>query len=131
HIDELGGAVAAIEQGYVQGEIEEAAYRWNADVESGERVIVGVNRFSEAEGEKVELHRLDPEAERRQIERTQRVRAERDAAAADAALAEVARVAGGSENLLPPMHDALRAACTIGEICNVLRAEFGTFDAQR
>ena len=131
HIDELGGAVAAIEQGYVQGEIEEAAYRWNADVESGERVIVGVNRFSEAEGEKVELHRLDPEAERRQIERTQRVRGERDAAAADAALAEVARVAGGSENLLPPMHDALRAACTIGEICNVLRAEFGTFDAQR
>jgi methylmalonyl-CoA mutase, N-terminal domain len=131
HIDELGGAVAAIEQGFVQSEIEEAAFRWNADIESGERVIVGVNRFAESEGEKVELHRLDPDAERRQIARTQRVRAERDPAAADAALAEVARTAAGTGNLLPPMHDALRAQCTIGEICNVLRAEFGTFDASR
>jgi methylmalonyl-CoA mutase N-terminal domain/subunit len=130
-IDDLGGAVAAIEQGFVQGEIEEAAFRWNADVESGGRVIVGVNRFAEAEPEEVELHRLDPESERRQIERTVRVRAERDAAAAEAALAEVGRVAAGTANLLPPMREALRAECTIGEICTVLRAEFGTFDASR
>ncbi len=94
-------------------------------------MIVGVNRFAEAEGEQVELHRLDPEAERRQIERTQRVRGERDAATADAALGEVARVAASPENLLPPMRDALRARCTIGEICDVLRTEFGTFDASR
>ena len=73
-IDELGGAVAAVEQGYVQREIEDAAFHWNEQVESGERVIVGVNRFTEAEEEHVELHRLDPEAERRQLARTARAR---------------------------------------------------------
>ena len=130
-IDELGGAVAAIEQGFVQGEIEDAAYRYNAEIESGERTIVGVNRFAEAEEEHVELHRLDPENEARQVARTARVRAERDAAAAEAALAEVRQVAAGAENLLPPMREALRAGCTVGEICNVLRDEFGTYDAQR
>ncbi len=130
-IDELGGAVAAIEQGFVQGEIEEAAFRWTVDVESGERVIVGVNRFTEDEEEHVELHRLDPESERRQVERTQRVRAERDAPAAEAALAEVRRVAAGTENLLPPMREALRSLCTVGEICGALREEFGTYDASR
>ena len=100
-------------------------------MESGERVIVGVNRFAETDAEQVELHRLDPEGEARQVGRTQRVRAERDAAAADAALAEVRLVTGGTGNLLPPMRDALRAGCTVGEICNTLREEFGTFDAQR
>ncbi len=130
-VEELGGAVAAIEQGFVQREIEEAAYRYSAQVESGERVVVGVNRFEEGEPEQIELHRLDPEIERRQLARTARVRAERDAGAAGAALAEVRRVAGTSENLLPAMRDALRVRCTVGEICNVLREEWGTYDAQR
>ncbi len=130
-IDELGGAVEAIEQGFVQREIEEAAFRYNEEVESGARVIVGVNRFTEAEEEPIELHRLDPEAERRQLERTARVRAERDPGAAARALAEVRRVAAGEGNLLPPMREALRARCTIGEICEELRAEFSTYDAQR
>jgi methylmalonyl-CoA mutase N-terminal domain/subunit len=130
-VEELGGAVAAIEEGFVQREIEEAAYRYSAQVESGERVVVGVNRFEEGEPEQIELHRLDPEIERRQLARTERVRAEREAAAAGAALAEVSRVAGTTENLLPPMREALRAWCTVGEICNVLREEWGTYDAQR
>ncbi len=130
-IDELGGAVAAIEQGFVQREIEEAAFRWNEQVESGERVIVGVNRFSEHEEEAVELHRLDPEIERRQLERTARVRGERNAEEAERALAEVRRVAAGPENLLPPMREALRARVTVGEISNALRDEFGTYDASR
>src|SRR5215210_5354384 len=129
-IDDLGGAVAAIEQGFVQGEIEEAAFRWNADVESGERVIVGVNQYAEQEAEPIELHRLDPAAEERQVERTARIRSERNADEATAALDEVRRVARGSENLLPPMREALRARCTIGEICNALRDEFGTYDSQ-
>jgi methylmalonyl-CoA mutase N-terminal domain/subunit len=90
-----------------------------------------VNRFAEGDEEPIELHRLDPEIERRQLERTARVRAERDAAAAEAALAEVRRVAGTTENLLPPMREALRARCTVGEICGVLREEFGTYDAHR
>ena len=82
-VDELGGAVAAIEQGFVQGEIEASAFRYQAEVEAGERVVVGVNRFAEDDDEHVELLQVDPEGERRQRERTARVRAERDAAAAD------------------------------------------------
>jgi methylmalonyl-CoA mutase N-terminal domain/subunit len=130
-VDELGGAVAAVEQGFVQGEIEEAAFRFSQEVESGERVIVGVNRYEEAEPEEIELHRIDPEAERRQLERTARVRAERAAGAAEAALARVREAARGTENLLPPLREALRARCTVGEICNVLREDFGMYDAQR
>jgi methylmalonyl-CoA mutase, N-terminal domain len=131
HVEELGGAVEAIEQGFVQREIEEAAFRHSTEVESGERVIVGVNRYREEETEPIELLRIDPAAEKRQLERTARVRAERDAGAAESALVEVRRVAGSDENLLPAMREALRAHCTVGEICEVLREEFGTYDAQR
>jgi methylmalonyl-CoA mutase N-terminal domain/subunit len=130
-VDEVGGAVAAIEQGFVQREIDEAAFRYTSEVESGERVIVGVNRFAEADAEEVELHRLDPEGEARQVQRTARVRAEREPTVAEAALEEVGRVSGGTENLLPPIREALRAGCTVGEICNGLRETFGTYDAQR
>jgi methylmalonyl-CoA mutase N-terminal domain/subunit len=129
-VDELGGAVAAIEQGFVQQEIEQAAFAYTQQVEAGERVIVGVNRYAEAESESIELHRLDPEAERRQLERTAGVRAERKAEEAAAALERVGETARGEANLLPPMREALRARCTIGEICNVLREEFGMYDAQ-
>jgi methylmalonyl-CoA mutase N-terminal domain/subunit len=128
-VDELGGAVAAIEQGFVQGEIDASAYRHQSEVESGERVVVGVNRFTEDDEEQVELLQVDPEGERRQRERTARVRAERDAAAAEAALAEVRRVAETDENLLPALREALRARCTVGEICGALRELWGTYDA--
>jgi methylmalonyl-CoA mutase, N-terminal domain len=130
-IDELGGAVEAIEQGFVQREIEDAAFRYQQAVERGEAVVVGVNRYEEHEAEPIELHRLDPEAERGQLERTARVRAEPNAEEASRALEEVRRVARSDENLLPPMREALRARSTIGEICDVLREEFGTYDAQR
>jgi methylmalonyl-CoA mutase N-terminal domain/subunit len=130
-VDELGGAVAAVEQGFVQREIEDAAFRYSEQVESGERVIVGVNRYEEEEPEPIELLRIDPEAERRQLERTAGVRAERDAAAAEAATAEVRAAARETKNLLPPLREALRARCTIGELCNALRDEFGMYDAQR
>jgi methylmalonyl-CoA mutase, N-terminal domain len=130
-VDELGGAVAAIEAGFVQGEIDQAAFRYQQEVEAGERVIVGVNRFHEEEEEPIELHRLDPEAERRQLARTAKLRAERDAAGAEAALARVRETARGVENMLPPLREALRARCTIGEICDVLRDEWGMYDQQR
>jgi methylmalonyl-CoA mutase, N-terminal domain len=130
-IDELGGAVAAIEQGFVQEEIDQAAFRYQQDVEAGERVVVGVNRYVEKESEPIELHRLDAESERRQVERTARVRAERDADEAKRALEEVRRVARTDQNLVPPMREALRARVTIGEIAGVLREEFGMYDAQR
>ena len=130
-IDELGGAVAAVEQGFVQLEIEESAFRWQQEVERGERVIVGVNRFAEPDGEPVELHRLDPAIEERQRDRTARLRAERNAAEASRALDEVGRVAETDENLLPALREALRARCTVGEICGLLRDLWGTYDAQR
>jgi methylmalonyl-CoA mutase N-terminal domain/subunit len=130
-IDELGGAVSAVEQGFIQGEIEQAAFRWQQDVESGERVIVGVNRFTEGDEEPIELHRLDPEAEQRQLERTARVRAERNAEEAERAVVAVGEAARGDGNLLVPMREALRARATVGEISNALRAEFGTYDSQQ
>jgi methylmalonyl-CoA mutase N-terminal domain/subunit len=130
-VDEIGGAVAAVESGFVQGEIDEAAFRYAQEVESGERVIVGVNRFREEGGEEIELLHIDPEAERRQLDRTAQVRAERDAASADAALQAVRAAAEGTDNLLPPMREALRTNCTVGEVCGVLRDVFGTYDAQR
>ena len=130
-VDELGGAVEAVERGFVQGEIEESAYRYQQEVESGARPIVGVNAFTGEDEGRVELQRIDPEAERRQLERTARVRAERNAEAAAAAVAEVRRVAQGEANLLPPIREALRARCTVGEICGELRAEFGMYDQQR
>jgi methylmalonyl-CoA mutase N-terminal domain/subunit len=129
-VDERGGSVAAIEDGFVQGEIEASAYRYQSDVEGGERVVVGVNRFTEHEEERVELLAVDPEIERRQQERTAHVKAERDATAAEAALGEVIRVADSAANLLPAMREALRAQCTIGEICGALRVLWGTYDAQ-
>jgi methylmalonyl-CoA mutase N-terminal domain/subunit len=130
-IDELGGAVAAVEQGFVQGEIEQAAFRWQQEVESGERVIIGVNRFTEGEEEPIELHRLDPAAEQRQLERTARVRAERNAADVERTMEAVRDAARGDGDLIVPMREALRARTTVGEISNALRDEFGTYDAQR
>jgi methylmalonyl-CoA mutase N-terminal domain/subunit len=129
-IDELGGAVAAIEAGFVQREIEEASFEHERGLASGDKVIVGVNRYAEGEEEEIELHRLDPEAERRQLERTRSVRAARDPGAAERALARVREVADGDGNLLFPMRDALAAHCTVGEICNALRHVFGEYDAQ-
>jgi methylmalonyl-CoA mutase N-terminal domain/subunit len=130
-VDELGGAVEAIEQGFVQAEIEQAAFAWQQQVETGERLIVGVNEFVEDEPEHVELQRIDPEAERRQLERTARVRAERNADDATRALDVVRETARGEANMLPPIREALRARCTVGEVCETLRAEWGMYDALR
>jgi methylmalonyl-CoA mutase N-terminal domain/subunit len=130
-VDELGGAVEAIERGFVQDEIEQSAFEWQQQVERGERGIVGVNRFAEDESQAVELQRIDPEAERRQLARTARVRAERSSDEAAAALDAVREASRGETNLLPPMREALRARCTIGEICESLRAEWGMYDALR
>ena len=127
-VDELGGAVAAIEAGFIQGEIEEAAYRFQSSVETGECVVVGVNQFTQETDGRVELHRVDPAGEQRQRERTARVRAERNPEAAASALALVRDTASGDGNLLPPLREALRAHCTIGELCGALRELWGTYD---
>ncbi len=129
-IDALGGAVAAIEQGFVQAEIEASAFRHQAAVEAGERVVVGVNRFTGDDSERVELLQFDPESERRQRERTARVRAERGSAVVEQALSGIVRTAETDANLLPALREALRVRATVGEICGVLRELWGTYDAQ-
>jgi len=124
-IGDLGGAVAAIEAGFYQQQIQESAYRHQQLVEAGERIIVGVNRFTETTQEEVEILRVGAELEEEQVRRVRAVRAGRDQAKVDRALAEVHDVATGCDNLLPPMREALAAYATVGEVCNTLRGVFG------
>jgi methylmalonyl-CoA mutase, N-terminal domain len=130
-VDELGGAVHAIEEGWVQDQIEQAAFAHHQRVQSGEQVIVGVNAYAAEREATIELHRIDPEAELRQCERTAALRAERDSGEVESALAEVRAAATGDANLLVPMRAALAARATVGEVCQVLRDEWGTHDALR
>jgi methylmalonyl-CoA mutase, N-terminal domain len=127
-IEELGGVIPAIEQNFQQREIAEASFRYQAEVERGERVIVGVNRYELEEEQEIEILRIDPALETKQVERVQKVRADRDSAAAEAALArlkEDAAVEG--RNLMEPMMDASRAHVTMGEMCDALREVWGTW----
>jgi methylmalonyl-CoA mutase N-terminal domain/subunit len=126
-IDELGGAVEAIDQRFMQLEIESSAYAYAKEVDNGEKVVVGVNKFVEDEGEPTPVFPIDAEQQRTQIERTRRVRAERDQGAVDAALADVRSAARGTQNLLLPMKEALRRMATLGEVSDVLRDEFGVY----
>ncbi|MFN2489587.1 MAG: methylmalonyl-CoA mutase [Actinomycetota bacterium] len=127
-IDGMGGAVEAIERGWMKNEIEDAAYRVAQDVESGERVVVGLNRFVAAEEEEaVKLHELDPDLTRRQVEGLRRVKRERDQGAVEAALKTLEEAARGSDNLLHPMRAALGSYATLGEVSDVLRGVFGEY----
>ena len=127
-IDELGGAIPSLETGFQQREIAEAAYQFQREVDSGERIIVGVNEFQVDEPIDIPILRMDPAGERVHLERLERVRAERDSAAADSALARLAEVcADGSQNTMPALIDAVRAYCTLGEICRVMRDVFGEY----
>jgi methylmalonyl-CoA mutase N-terminal domain/subunit len=124
-VEERGGAVAAIEEGFYQREIQDSAYRHQQLVESGERVIIGVNRFTESSQSAVEILRIGAELEAAQVERLEQLRARRDSAAVVRSLDVVRRTAEGGDNLLPVMREALAALATVGEICNALREVFG------
>jgi methylmalonyl-CoA mutase N-terminal domain/subunit len=124
-IDSMGGALAAIEAGFQQRQIQEAAYRSLRRVETGDQVVVGVNRFRDDEVHTPDLQRIDPAAEREQVERVRRVRAERDAAAWQRALDELKRAAEARANLLPPIVAAVKAEATLGEVSDALRHCFG------
>jgi len=126
-IDALGGAAAAVEAGFQQREIEEAAYAAARRIESGESVIVGVNRFVDDAGETVPALSVDPAAEQQQVDAVRRLRAGRDQTAVTAALSRVRAAAGGNANLLYPMKQALVAAATLGEVSDVLREVFGVY----
>ncbi|MEE1784323.1 methylmalonyl-CoA mutase family protein [Streptomyces sp. SP17BM10] len=127
-VEELGGAVAAIEAGYQKTEIERTAYRVQQETDAGERTVVGVNRFQLDAEEPYQPLRVDPAIERQQAERLARLRAERDTAAVDRALNALRRTAEGRENVLPPMKDALAARATVGEVCDALREVWGTYE---
>jgi methylmalonyl-CoA mutase N-terminal domain/subunit len=126
-IDAIGGTLAAIEGGFQQRQIQESAYRVQQAVERGDLVVVGVNRFrDDGAGEaKAAIQKIDPEAERRQVEGVRRVRAERDPVAWGAALDRLEAAARGTDNVLPPMIDAVKADATVGEISDRLRTAFG------
>jgi len=126
-IDRLGGAVKAIEEGYQQTEIHNAAFRYQQEIERKERIIVGVNQFTLADEPQPELLRIDPALERRQAERVAKVRAERSRQAAEKALATISETARGAGNLMPAIVDAVRNYCTLGEIADAMRAVFGEY----
>lgn len=126
-IDEMGGAVPAVEQGYVQREIQDSAYRYQREIEKAERIVVGLNRFqTEAERPK-DLLRVNPKVRESQIERLNKLKSERDGKRIEKALGELRRAAEGSQNLMPPILAAVKAYATLGEICNVLRGVFGEY----
>ncbi len=126
-IDGMGGAVAAIEAGWIQDEIAESAFRVQQAVESGERVVVGVNRYQGPEDASPEIQRIDETEVEAQKERVRALRAARDQPAVDRAVGAVTETARGSANLLPPMKEALRLGATLGEVSDALRGVFGEY----
>jgi methylmalonyl-CoA mutase N-terminal domain/subunit len=130
-IDEIGGAVAAIESGFMQDEIEQAAYDYAKAVEAGDAVVVGVNRFVEEIAHEPEAFPVDPSLQQAQIERLRALRASRDQGGVDAAFDDVRAAARGTQNLLFPMREALRRRATLGEVSDVLREVFGEYRPNR
>lgn len=126
-IEDLGGAPAALEQGFQQREIQEASYRYQREIEEKDRVIVGVNDFTVSGEEPPELLRVDPSIGQRQVERLQALRAERDNDAADAAIAALEEGARGTDNLVPLIVAAVEARATLGEISHALRRAWGEY----
>jgi methylmalonyl-CoA mutase, N-terminal domain len=126
-IEELGGVVAAIKENFFQREIAEASFRYQSEVEAGGRVVVGVNRYVLDDEPPVEILRVDPALEQKQIDRVQALRAQRDSAAVEAALTRLKTAAAGDENLMGPILEATRAYVTMGEMCDALRAVWGVW----
>lgn len=126
-IDELGGVVAAIEQGFQQREIAEASYKYQSQTDAGEKIIVGVNKFTMNDSVKPEILRIGAEVEENQIKQLKQLRAERDGRRVDETLAALRQAAEDGANLMPRMLDAVRAYATVGEVCQALIPIFGTY----
>jgi methylmalonyl-CoA mutase N-terminal domain/subunit len=126
-VDRRGGALGAIESGFVQHAIQDAAYQDQRAVDAGERVVVGVNKHTTDGAPAIEVLRVDPDVERRQVERVRQVRASRDEACWRAALEQVRSAALEGGNLMPPIIAAVEAHATVGEISDTLRAVFGEY----
>ncbi len=126
-VENLGGAVAAIERGFQKGEIERSAYQVAQEIDAGERVVVGVNRFTSPVGEPYQPLRVDPAIEEEQAKRLARLRATRDAGEWRHRLDDLKRAAAGQQNVLVPLREALRAMATVGEVCDALREAWGVY----
>jgi methylmalonyl-CoA mutase N-terminal domain/subunit len=126
-VDQLGGMVEAIKQNYPQREIAEASFRLQEEIERGERIVVGVNRYQQEGEPPLSILRIPPGLERKQIDRVRAIRARRDAAEAERALTRLREAAAGDRNLMEPLLDAARAHCTEGEIVKSLQQVFGTY----
>ena len=126
-IDALGGVIPAIEAGFFQRELAEAAFRYQREIDTGQRTVVGVNEYATDEPLAIPLLEMDPKGERRQIERLNRVRRERDNQAVEKYLAALEDTARGEDNLMYPIMDAVRAYATLGEIMGVFRRVFGEY----
>jgi methylmalonyl-CoA mutase N-terminal domain/subunit len=129
-IDALGGALKAIEQGYIQREIQESAYQWQLSVDNCDKIVVGVNRYRAGEEPELNLLRVDPEVGVRQAARLRALREQRDNARVSNTLSRLSTGAHGDENLVPLILEAVEAYATLGEICAVLREVFGEYQAQ-
>jgi methylmalonyl-CoA mutase N-terminal domain/subunit len=126
-INAQGGVIAAIRNGYFHREIADAAYRYQQEIDRGERIIVGVNAFQDDEPITIPILQMDPEGEKRHLERLNRVRRERDQELVKRRLAELRAAAQGTENMMPAILECVRAYCTLGEMCDVLREVFGVY----
>ena len=126
-IEALGGSVAAIEAGFIQGEIEEAAYRFQREIERGERIVVGVNKFQSADTSSIPIQQIDAKMDSSRRAQVKAYREARDQDAATAALEAVRQAARGSENLMPLVMQAFKAGATLGEVCGQLRLEWGEY----
>jgi methylmalonyl-CoA mutase N-terminal domain/subunit len=126
-IDDMGGAVAAIEQGYIQREIQDSAYTYQREIEKEDRIVVGLNRFKVEEEKPGNLLRVDPSVRLAQIENLKTLKSERDGLRVQETLADLKRAAGGNDNLMPLILEAVKAYGTLGEICDVLREVFGEY----
>ncbi|TMM24890.1 MAG: methylmalonyl-CoA mutase, partial [Actinobacteria bacterium] len=126
-IEKLGGVVEAVKQNFQQREIAEASFRYQAEVEAKQRIVVGVNRYELEDEPEIEILRIDPALEDQQIERVKALRARRDSAAVEQALARLKEASLRDENLMPLIVEASRAYVTMGEMCDALRETWGTW----
>ncbi len=126
-IDEMGGMVKAIETGYPQREIAEAAFHFQRQLEQGIKTVVGVNKYSIPEEIPIATLKIDPEIEERQIQRVRKVKRERNSVAVKEALARVSEACRSGENLMEPICEAVRRDATVGEVCDIFRTEFGVY----
>ncbi len=128
-IEEMGGSVACVETGYFKEEIARAAYRFQQDIEKGERIVIGVNRYQEQAVDIPQVLKVDPNLEKQQVTALKKLKAERDPAVVEACLKKVAEAAHNGNNVVYPVVEAVEAYCTVGEIADVFRAEWGEYEA--